>query len=287
VIRTRMQHLSGRLVVVTGAGSGIGRATALRFAAEGCTVIAADLSGERAAETASLAARLPGRAVSYQVDVADAGAMEDFAATVRREHGVTDILVNNAGVGVAGPMLSTSLEDWHRLIGVNLLGVVHGCRLFGPQMVEREEGGHIVNVASAAAFHPSRSLPAYSATKAAVLMLSECLRIELAPHHVGVTAICPGLVITDMVRSTVYVGGDAANAEQQRQAAMRLYQRRNYGPERVAARILDSVRHNRAVVPVTVEAHVLRLIARLFPGVARTLARLERGGSTLSLHPDR
>ena len=116
-------------------------------------------------------------------------------------------------------------------------------------------------------------LPAYSTTKAAVLMLSECWRIELAEHGIGVTVICPGIIDTNIVRTTQWVGLNAEEARSQRDRAVRLYRRRNYGPERVAARILAAVRRNRAVVPVTPEAHALRLAARLLPGTVRSLAR--------------
>ncbi len=258
--------------MVTGAGSGIGRATALLLAAEGCRVVAADIDAAAAGATAVKGASRGAAVHPYPVDVASAEAMSAFAAAVRREHGVADIVVNNAGIGLAGRLLDTTPEDWQRVLGVNLWGVIHGCRLFGTQMVERAAGGHIVNVASAAAFHPSRILPAYATTKAAVLMLSECLRAELAPHRIGVSVICPGLVDTDIVRTTRYVG---AGAEGRRGAALRLYAWRGYGPDRAAARILAAVRRNQAVVPVTAEAHVLRLVGRLLPGLARTLARFE------------
>ena len=99
---------------------------------------------------------------------------------MRTEAGVPDVVVNNAGIAVVGPLLAHTEEDWQRIVGVNLLGVARGCRLFGAQMAERGTGGHLVNIASAAAFAPSASLPAYATTKAAVRMLSECLRAELA-----------------------------------------------------------------------------------------------------------
>jgi NAD(P)-dependent dehydrogenase (short-subunit alcohol dehydrogenase family) len=102
----------------------------------------------------------------HLVDVADARAMEEFAATVARDHGVPDIVANNAGIGLAGSFLDTSEADWERILGVNLRGVIHGCRLFGLQMARQGTGGRIVNIASAAAFMPSRALPAYSTTKA-------------------------------------------------------------------------------------------------------------------------
>lgn len=267
-----MRDLGARVVLVTGAGSGIGRATALAFARAGGALLAVDVTADAAERTAALARRQGVRATAYQVDVADAQAMEALAGQVRAAWGVPDIVVNNAGIGVAGPFLQTTPADWERVLGVNLWGVVHGCRLFGAQMVERGRGGHIVNVASAAAFHPTRLLPAYATTKAAVLMLSECLRAELAPHAIGVTAVCPGLVNTPIVAGTTYVGGEAGR---RRTAALRLYAARNYSPERAAARIVAAVRRNRAVAPVTVEAHAARLLGRLTPGLARALARVD------------
>jgi len=269
----------GRLILVTGAGSGIGRATALRFAREGARLLLADIDGSWCEQTAALAARMGATATAKVVDVSDAAAMEAFAAESIARLGVPDIVVNNAGIGMAGSLLDTTLADWERLIGVNLWGVIHGCRLFAPRLVERGRGGHIVNVASAAAFAPSRVLPAYSTTKAAVLMLSECLRIELADAGIGVSVICPGIINTDIVRSTRWVGVDDAEAQTRRERAVRMYRRRNYGPERVAERILSAVRRNRAVVPVAPEAHLLRLAVRAAPGTVRRLARSTNLGS--------
>ena len=114
------------------------------------------------------------------VDVSDEQAMEKLAEKVAAEYGVVDVLVNNAGIGLSGSFFDTTAEDWKKVLDVNLWGVIHGCRLFGKQMAERGQGGHIVNTASAAAYQPSKALPAYSTSKAAVLMLSECLRAELA-----------------------------------------------------------------------------------------------------------
>src|SRR5215470_12379612 len=155
-----------KLVVVTGAGSGIGRATALGFAANGARVVAADLNQAAATSVSEVIAGRGGAAHARQVDVAAAADMERFANWVRTEVGVPDVVVNNAGIAVVGPLLATTEEDWQRIVGVILLGVARGCRLFGAQMAERGTGGHLVNIASAAAYAPSASLPAYAATKA-------------------------------------------------------------------------------------------------------------------------
>ncbi|MGC5410237.1 SDR family oxidoreductase, partial [Streptomyces sp. DT225] len=250
------EWFGGRLVLVTGAAGGIGRATALAFAEAGARVVAVDRDAEGAERTAE-SARVAGapEAWAEAVDVSDEQAMEKLAARVADEYGVVDVLVNNAGIGLSGPFLETTPEDWRNVLDVNLWGVIHGCRLFGRQMAERGQGGHIVNTASAAAFQPSRALPAYSTSKAAVLMLSECLRAELAEKSIGVSAICPGIVNTGITSTARFVGTDAAEEQRLRARAGKLYGARNYPPEKVAEAVLRAVVRNQAVVPVTPESH--------------------------------
>ncbi|QNA74244.1 SDR family oxidoreductase [Streptomyces sp. So13.3] len=270
------ERFAGQLVLVTGAGSGIGRATAFAFAEAGARIIAVDRDAESAARTAELA-RLIGAPSAWAetVDVSDEQAMEKLAEKTATEYGVPDVVVNNAGIGLAGSFLDTTTEDWKRVLAVNLWGVIHGCRLFARQMVDRGQGGHIVNTASAAAFQPSRALPAYSTSKAAVLMLSECLRAELAPHDIGVSAICPGIVNTNITSTTRFAGVTDAEQERRRARSSRLYGLRNYPPEKVAEAIVRAVMRNSAVVPVTPEARGARLLGRLSPRALRGLARLD------------
>ncbi|CAL9483526.1 SDR family oxidoreductase [Streptomyces sp. enrichment culture] len=269
-------RFGGRLVLVTGAGSGIGRATALAFAEAGARVVAVDRDTGAALRTAGEArARGATDAWAETADVADERAVEKLAERVTAAHGVVDVLVNNAGVGLGGAFLDTTTEDWKRVLDVNLWGVIHGCLHFGRRMAERGQGGHIVNVASAAAFQPSRALPAYGASKAAVLMLSESLRAELAERGIGVTAVCPGFVTTNITSTARFAGTDAAEERRRRRKAARLYGLRNYPPEKVAAAVLRAVVRDEAVVPVTPEARVAYALARWLPGVARRVARVK------------
>jgi NAD(P)-dependent dehydrogenase (short-subunit alcohol dehydrogenase family) len=266
-----VEQLRDRLALVTGAASGIGAATARELAAHGARVLLVDRDGAGAAE---VAASIDG-AYSFACDVSDEGAMERLAQTVLGEHGVPQIVVNNAGIGIAGSFLDTGFEEWRRIVSINLMGVVYGSRLFGRALLEHGGGGHILNTASAAAFAPSRVLPAYSTTKAAVLMLSECVRAELEPWGIGVTAVCPGVVATNITRTTQWVGRDADEQERLSTYATERYQRRNFTPERVAAEIVEAIGADQPVAAITPEAKVVRALSRFAPGVLRRLAQVE------------
>jgi NAD(P)-dependent dehydrogenase (short-subunit alcohol dehydrogenase family)/pimeloyl-ACP methyl ester carboxylesterase len=269
-------RFGGQLVLVTGAAGGIGRATALAFAEAGARVVAVDRDAEGAIRTAELA-RLAGAADAWPevVDVSDAQAMEKLAEKVAADHGIVDVLVNNAGIGMSGSFMNTSAQDWKKVLDVNLWGVIHGCRTFGRQMAERGQGGHIVNTASAAAYQPSKALPAYSTSKAAVLMLSECLRAELAGQGIGVSAICPGFVNTGITSTSRFTGVTADEEKRRQKRAARLYGLRNYPPKKVADAVLRAVVKNEAVVPVTPEARAAHLMSRFTPRALRAIARVE------------
>jgi NAD(P)-dependent dehydrogenase (short-subunit alcohol dehydrogenase family)/pimeloyl-ACP methyl ester carboxylesterase len=282
------QPFGGNLVVVTGAGSGIGRSVCLAFAANGAEVVAADLNPDTAQRTCELIGAHGGVAHPYRVDVTSPADMERFAGWVRDTHGVPDVVVNNAGIAIAGSFLKHTDEDWRRITDVNLLAVARGCRLFGAQMAERGQGGHLVNIASAAAFAPTAMLPAYSATKAAVRMLSDCLRAELAPAGIGVSAICPGFTNTGIGQATHYAGTSGETERRIRAGAAKAFRMRGFPPEKVAVAVLRAVLGNRALVPVNAEARISYALSRVAPGALRWLAgrsdeksllRLERLGS--------
>ncbi len=266
----RSKDLSGRTVVVTGAGSGIGRELALLCATRGADLALCDIDERGLAATADVARDLGRRVVTQQVDVSDAGQLHEFAAKTEVELGAVDLVANNAGVAVIGGFLDTTARDWDRLVSINLMGVVHGCQAFLPSMVASGRRGHVVNVASAAGLLANPDLGAYSATKFAVVGLSEALRVELRPHGIGVTAVCPGIINTPITRNTELRGED--NTEQRRDAVAALYAKRGYTPERVARNILKAVAADKAVAPIALEAHLMYAATRFTPALARWAA---------------
>jgi NAD(P)-dependent dehydrogenase (short-subunit alcohol dehydrogenase family) len=265
-------NLRGRTALVTGAASGIGRETSLAFARRGADLVLCDLDGSGLEETARRIRALgQGEVATHVVDVARREQMAAFADAVHARVEAVDVLMNNAGVAIGGGFLDTSLDDWGWILGINLLGVVHGCHFFVPAMVRRGRGGHVVNVSSAAGFVANEALAAYSTTKFGVLGLSEALRDELARHGIGVTCICPGLINTPITRAAKLVGPLAS--EETRREMVAAYERRGYGPERVAANVLRAVARNRAVAPISPEAWALYYAKRFAPGLLARLAR--------------
>jgi NAD(P)-dependent dehydrogenase (short-subunit alcohol dehydrogenase family) len=264
-------NLHGRLVLVTGAGSGIGRATALLAAGRGARLAICDVNEAGLREVESEIDRSGREVLARKVDVSDRAQMAEFAEAVHGEAGVVDLLVNNAGVGLGAGFLETELEDWDWIVPINLMGVVHGCHFFIPRMVERRQGGHVTNVSSVAGFYATPSLAAYNATKFAVLGLSQGLRAELHSHGIGVTAICPGIINTPITESSRLRGVAAEPGRRDRM--VNVYRRRNYGPERVAENILKAVARNRAVAPISPEAWFAYGMTRVSPRLATWTAR--------------
>ncbi|WP_280405842.1 SDR family oxidoreductase [Nocardia brasiliensis] len=266
------KRFEDQLVVITGGGSGIGRETALALARRGAEIVLSDLNLVAAKETAELIAAERGVAHAYQLDVADQAAVQEHAAVVLETHGVPDILINNAGIGQAGGFFDTSAAEFDRVMRINLGGVVNGCRAFGSAMAERGLGGHIVNLSSMAAYSPQQNFSAYSTSKSAVFMFSDCLRAELAGRGISVHTICPGIVHTNIVANTTFSGVSAEEEKRKQQKYDNLYRKRSYGPDKVAEQIVRAVEKDRSIVPVTPEARLQYHFSRLAPAVGRFVA---------------
>jgi 2-hydroxycyclohexanecarboxyl-CoA dehydrogenase len=259
-------QLAGSDAIVTGAGAGIGRATALALGARGTRVLVTDIDADAAEGTAKEITAAGGTATARQLDVTDADAVVALAA----EHPV-DIVVANAGVGMTGRFTDMSLDDWRWIRAVNLDGVVHTLHAFGPSMLARGRG-HAAIVSSGLGYTMTATEPAYVSTKAAVLALAQCLRADWGKDGVGVSAICPGVINTGIIDATRFVGVE----EEAKEKAKRIF-RRGHKPEQVAAAIVGAIDADRAVVPVGWEARLGWWAHRLTP------IRLQQGLARQSL----
>jgi short-subunit dehydrogenase len=254
--------------VVTGAGSGIGRAFAVELAKRGGRLICADLDELTAKETVVLIEQNGGTAMAVACDVSVEDQVRALSDTAEVWLGQTpDLVINNAGIGAGGlPVGEASLDDWKRTLGINLWGVIHGCHVFLPQLREQGRGG-IINVASAAGFTAAPEMAAYNVSKAGVVSLSETLEAELSGTDVAVTVLCP-----TFVRTNIFAGEliDPAAA----QLARRIARIVGFSPERVARMTLDAHDRGRLYVMPQPDAKALWRLKRLAPAQYARVAGL-------------
>lgn len=270
--------MSGRVVVVTGAANGIGREMARAFAKRGARLALADIDEGGLLALRNELEQMGCETLTGVVDVSVAAEVGAFCDDVYREMGRADVLCNNAGVALGGDFEIMTLDDMRWLLGVNLMGVVHGCHFFYPRMVE-QGGGHIVNTASAAGLVPFAGLALYSCSKHGVVGLSETLRAEAASRGIGVTVICPGVIATDIVqRSRIRSGSERKTPEDLAAILDRMLKSRGYTPDRVAAAAVRAVERDLGVARVTPETYLLDWLHRLSRGafgfIMATAARI-------------
>lgn len=258
------RRVSGQCALVTGAASGIGAAMCRALLASGNRVVAVDRAWSDDVESA-FGASFAANVRLVTLDVRQREAWQALARELADSGWTPDILVNNAGIGVAGSFDATTDEDWDRLIDVNLKGVVYGIRAFYSGMCERGRG-HIVNVASGAALCPRPGMAAYAATKAAVFSLSTALRAEAATYGVGVTAVCPGYIGTQIMKNTGFRGVDGA-------AMQRAIPIRPTSADACAARMVKAISRNEGIVTVGPEIALEWMLNRLSPALVGRIAQ--------------
>jgi NAD(P)-dependent dehydrogenase (short-subunit alcohol dehydrogenase family) len=242
-----VRELRGRRCLITGAASGIGRATARAAAARGAEVFITDIAADGLERTAA-EIRESGGAVAHAApaDLADHDRVVALAEQIHREHGSMDVVMNIAGVSTWGPIERLSHDDWRKMIDVNLVGPISVLECFLPPMIEAGRGGHVVNVSSSAGLFGYPWHAAYSASKFGLRGVSEVLRFDLRRHEIGVSLVCPGAVRTGLVDTVEIVGVDRQHPAVRK--LVKAFERRAVSPETVAEKIIRAIERDRYLV---------------------------------------
>ncbi len=259
-----MKDLRGKIALVTGAASGIGRATSIRFSREGANLILVDIDEAGLERTARKIESLGGRSVWYQTDLRDAAQVEELHRKVISEVGTPDLLMNAAGVALVSRIEDVSLEDWNWVIGLNLWGYIHTLHYFLPDMIQKRQG-HVVNVASGAGLFATPYIGAYSTSKFAVVGLTESLRLEANRYGIGVSAVCPGLIRTPLIEKARLMGFRKSAKKTAYVFAAR--------PERLADFIVRGVKKNKAVIIYPFPIRLLYGLKKYLPRATDVLGK--------------
>lgn len=253
---------AGKRVLITGAASGIGRATALRLAREGAELYLTDLNAEGLDDTAA-AARASGATVAElrALDIADYDEVAGFAADVHARHPAMDVVMNIAGISAWGSVEHLTHQHWRSMVDVNLMGPIHVIETFVPPMVAAGRGGRLVNVSSAAGLVALPWHAAYSASKFGLRGVSEVLRFDLARHRIGVCLVVPGAVDTPLVQTVQIAGIDREDPNVQRW--VKRFSGHAVSPEKAADKILAGVAKNRFLIYTSEDIRALYAFKRL------------------------
>lgn len=254
-----MKKFPQKRVVITGAGSGLGRAIALEFAKLNWKICISDIDTQRAEETARLVSQSGGRPIIHRCDVTRHKELDNMAAALTKQWGGVDIVVNNAGVAAAGFMEKITLDTWRWILDLNLKSVIYGCRTFIPLLETQKRGGYIVNVASCAGIASLPEMSCYNVTKAGVISLSETLRCELFPKNIGVTVVAPTFFKTNLMEQ--FTSPD----QRQRKMADAFFNKTNTTSEDVARLTIRAIRRNKLYVIPQWDGKLIWIFKRIAP----------------------
>lgn len=264
MLRAPVRHLRGKNVFLTGAASGIGRATAIAAAREGASLFLTDVDQTRLIAVAEEISSAGGDvAYAAPVDVSDHDAVRAMATEITGQHGAMDVVMNIAGIASWGTISAMPHSTWQRVVDVNLMGPIAVLEYLVPPMIEAGRGGQVVNVSSAAGIIGMPWHAAYSASKFGLRGVSEVLRFDLARHRIGVSLVCPGGVDTGLTETVQIAGVDKSSPQFSRLQAH--FRKRAVTPEHAAEAILRGVTRNRYWVYTSPDIRLVHLLQRYFP----------------------